>query len=375
MKKILKYFFNTNKWSPTKTEWLTLLCTLPKDERERIARYMFKRDQKQTLLGQLLIRHTLRQLLNIKWNHLTVQRDSKSRPFLNQAATAKLANLKTLFKTNVVVDFNVTHSGDYTSVVAAVAAGPADSSAAAVSGIGFRLGVDMMKIDVERSRAANPAETNIYNLYESELSNYARVVGAKFGDTERNYIQNKSNSVEKLTAFYRLWCLKESYVKAIGEGIGFDLRRIECSISSDLFIDLNSSSSNHRNKCLVVDNTQVQVDARPVRNCKFYEQYFLNRIENSLDHLSELYILTFCVIDSNEAVASSPSSPTAAAAAAAAEINSSEVLEEFKEISLSDLMSSAVAVEQITPANNAEFEKSWTDFCDKTEKPFTPPVQ
>jgi 4'-phosphopantetheinyl transferase len=367
MKKILKYCFNTNKWSPTKTEWLHLLCTLPKEERERISRYMFKRDQKQTLLGQLLIRHALRQLLNIKWSHLTVQRDAKNRPFLNQAETARLAGLKTLFKTNVVVDFNVTHAGDYASVVAAVAAGPADSCAAPVSGLGFRLGADMMKIDVARARLASPADTSLYGLYEAELSAYSRVLNAKFGDAERAFVQSKSNAVERLTAFYRLWCLKESYAKAIGEGVGFDLRRIECSISSDLFIDLSSSSPMHRNKCLVVDSTHVLVDAKPVRNARFYEQYFLNRIEDSLDHLSELYILTFCVIDSNECGA--PSSPPPP--------SENHVLEEFKEVTLSDVMGSAVVVEPITPVNSPEFEKSWAEFCDKAEQPYTPvpPIQ
>jgi 4'-phosphopantetheinyl transferase len=395
MKKILKYCFNTNKWSPSKAEWLTLMSSLPREERERIARYAFKRDQKQTLMGQILTRHALKLMLNMKWIHLCVQRDIKSgRPYLNQTETARLANMRQLFKTNVVLDFNITHAGDYTGLVAGVAAGPAAESAAAaaVSGAhGFRLGIDMMKIDVERARAAAANNTSsdtaidLYGLYEAELANYARVITSKFGESERAYIQARSNSVERLTAFYRLWCLKESYVKATGDGIGFDLRRIECSINSDLFIDLSgaaASPASHRNKCLVVDNTQVAVDTRPVKNCKFYEQYFLNRVENSVDHLSELYILTFCVIDQNSGEAASggsssggsqPSTPTASVSSGGlCSSGEAELLEEFREVTLADVMSSVVAVEPVTPVNSHEFEKMWTEFSEKTEKPFAP---
>ena len=354
MKKLLKYYFNTNKWSPTKAEWLALLCALPKDERERISRYMFKRDQKQTLIGQVLIRYTLKNQFNLKWNHIVLSRDAKSRPYLNQAETVKLSGMKNLFKSSVL-DFNVTHSGDYSAIVSGVLTTTSEVS----SGLNFRIGVDMMKIDIDRSKIVNPDETNLYNLYESELGQYARVINSKFGDNERNFIQNKSNSVEKLTAFYRLWCLKESYVKAVGDGIGFDLRRIECQITSDLFIDLNNNSTN-RNKCLVVDNTHVAVDAKPVRNCKFYEQYFLNRIENNLNHLSELYILTFCVIEVDTASSASAES-------------GGEMLEEFKEVNLSDVMSCVIPVENIGPVNEPDFEKNWSEFCEKAEKPFTPP--
>ena len=351
MKKVLKYCFNTNKWAPTKTEWINLLCSLPKDERERIARYMFKQDCKQTLIGQILVRYCLKNLLNLKWNHISIARDGKSRPFLNLTETAKLSNVKTV--KNAITDFNLSHSGDYAAIVTGLVLNTSSSTNEASNGNMFKIGTDMMKIDIERSKLANPDESNIYNLYESELSRYARIIGSKFGEAEQSYINSRSNAIEKLTAFYRLWCLKESYVKAIGDGLTFDVRRIECQISSDLFIDLNSVGAN-RNKCLVVNNTQILVDAKPVKTCKFYEQYFLNRIETNLNHLSELYILTFCILENEAAAASS---------------NTDELLEEFKEISLSDIMSSVVPLEQMNPVNSLDFEKDWSEFCEKTEKP------
>jgi hypothetical protein len=39
-----------------------------------------------------------------------------------------------------------------------------------------------------------------------------------------------SEKAERLT---KIWCLKEAYVKAIGEGVGFGLRRIDVSLTDD----------------------------------------------------------------------------------------------------------------------------------------------
>jgi 4'-phosphopantetheinyl transferase len=39
-----------------------------------------------------------------------------------------------------------------------------------------------------------------------------------------------SEKAERLT---KIWCLKEAYVKAIGEGVGFGLQRIDVSLSDD----------------------------------------------------------------------------------------------------------------------------------------------
>jgi 4'-phosphopantetheinyl transferase len=38
---------------------------------------------------------------------------------------------------------------------------------------------------------------------------------------------------EKAERLTKIWCLKEAYVKAIGEGVGFGLQRIDVSLSDD----------------------------------------------------------------------------------------------------------------------------------------------
>jgi 4'-phosphopantetheinyl transferase len=38
---------------------------------------------------------------------------------------------------------------------------------------------------------------------------------------------------EKAERLTKIWCLKEAYVKAIGEGVGFGLQRIDVSLSNN----------------------------------------------------------------------------------------------------------------------------------------------
>lgn len=54
---ILRWAVNTNRWQPTRTEWLTAMRLVGNDqERNRINRYVYKKDAKHALVGRLLIR-------------------------------------------------------------------------------------------------------------------------------------------------------------------------------------------------------------------------------------------------------------------------------------------------------------------------------
>ena len=145
MKRILKYCFNTSAWSPTKSEYMFLLSTIPRDERERVARYVFKRDAKQTLLGQVMIRYCLKTLLNTDTNNLCIARNAKERPYLKVKETLSQARLNSF---DYLVDFNVSHNGDYTIICAGIRS----CSAKKLDDLEgtFRIGTDVMKIDVSR---------------------------------------------------------------------------------------------------------------------------------------------------------------------------------------------------------------------------------
>lgn len=355
MKKILKFCFNTTSWQPTKTEWMHLLSAIAKEERDRVSRYVFKRDSKQTLMGQVLIRYCLKNLLNIESNNLCIARNPKERPYLKlkeTLASVKQPNLDCL------VDFNVSHNGDYTIICA----GMISCSLKKVDDLegSFRIGTDVMKIDV-RNRTSTQSETD-EELFEKELTKHERVINSEFSDAEKNFIYSKSNPVEKLSAFYRLWCLKESYVKALGEGIGFDIKRVETIPSSELFIDLM------RKKHIVADDTKLLVDSKLVKNSKFYEQYFTsNNSSSTQTGRVQLHVMTVCIIEKEKLSKSSSSSSYSAAAAN--EIIKTE-LDEFVEVNLTDIMPCLIPLEKPDETNAKELEESWLKFSEKAESPF-----
>lgn len=50
---------------------------------------------------------------------------------------------------------------------------------------------------------------------------------------ERRSISLPLSPGEKAERLTRIWCIKEAYVKAIGEGVGFGLQRIEVCLGDD----------------------------------------------------------------------------------------------------------------------------------------------
>lgn len=364
MKKILKFCFNTTAWNPSKTEYIFLMSAIAKEERDKVNRYVFKQNSKQSLIGQVLIRYCLKNLLNVDSNNLCIGRNSKERPYLKLKETfsnAKISNFDNL------IDFNVSHNGDYTVICAGMIScnlkkidDPEGS---------FRIGTDVMKIDI-RNRKPNQTETD-ESLFEKELAKHERIIESEFSVIEKNFVYSKSNPVEKLSAFFRLWCLKESYVKALGEGLGYEIKRVETIPNSELFvIDLM------RKKHLVVDDTKLLVDNKLVKNCKFYEQYFTNHVANKDSTTSrvQLHIMTICVMEKEKLNSKSSSSSSSSSSLLSNSVASNNISEsdEFLELNLTDIMPSLVSIDKIDETNSKEFEDSWIKFSEKAESPFIP---
>ena len=53
------------------------------------------------------------------------------------------------------------------------------------------------------------------------------ITDSVFLPSERKYIAEAQNDADKLRRFFRLWTMKESYIKMTGEGLGEALPRIE----------------------------------------------------------------------------------------------------------------------------------------------------
>uniref|UniRef100_A0A8C9FEM5 L-aminoadipate-semialdehyde dehydrogenase-phosphopantetheinyl transferase n=1 Tax=Pavo cristatus TaxID=9049 RepID=A0A8C9FEM5_PAVCR len=65
----------------------------------------------------------------------------------------------------------------------------------------------------------------------SSIPDFFRIMKRQFTETEWHVIKSMNNEWMQLDMFHRHWALKESFLKAIGVGIGFNLQRIEFNVS------------------------------------------------------------------------------------------------------------------------------------------------
>ncbi|XP_064904679.1 L-aminoadipate-semialdehyde dehydrogenase-phosphopantetheinyl transferase isoform X3 [Columba livia] len=187
----VRWAFPCAAWRPCREEWLLAARLVQPEEKDRIGQFVFARDAKAALAGRLLMRKLVAEKLCIPWNEIHLQRTSKGKPFL--------AN--NVFSIHSSYNFNVSHQGDY----AVLAAEPE-----------LQVGIDIMKTSLPGS---------------SSIPNFFRIMKRQFTETEWDVIKSMSNEWMQLDMFHRHWALKESFLKAIGVGIGFNLQRIEFNVS------------------------------------------------------------------------------------------------------------------------------------------------
>lgn len=181
----IRWAFNTRQWRPAASEWSSAISYVQADEKERITRFMFRRDAKSALAGRLLLRRLAADVLGVPWAMAEFTRTAHGRPSL-VAAQARS------------VDFNVSHQGAW-AVLAA-------------EGGGFEVGVDVMEVAAPPGR---PIDTFLASMRR------------QFSVAEWKFIADHgTGEFDRLAAFYRLWCLKESVIKATGHGLTFPLNRL-----------------------------------------------------------------------------------------------------------------------------------------------------
>ncbi|XP_073518178.1 L-aminoadipate-semialdehyde dehydrogenase-phosphopantetheinyl transferase isoform X2 [Phyllobates terribilis] len=141
--------------------------------------------------GRLLIRKLIAEKLHIPWDKIVLDRTAKGKPFLVSGIPPHFPNFS----------FNVSHQGDY-----AVLAAESE----------LQVGVDIMKTDRPGS---------------GSTEEFFRIMHRQFTDREWLSIRSAGSDGAQLDTFYRHWALKESFIKAIGVGLGFNLQRIEFEVS------------------------------------------------------------------------------------------------------------------------------------------------
>ncbi|CAG8450712.1 11129_t:CDS:2 [Ambispora leptoticha] len=176
-----RWAVNVTDWQPTEEQYTHALNSIQTEERERILRRRLKQDQKLSLSGRLLLRWLFHSVYQVDWEVTRFGRSKNERPILISPEVSK-------------IDFNISHHGDW-AVLASI--GNFEDRRQNLNVIG----VDVMKIETP----------------DEPISQYLRIFREQFSEYEWCTINSPNISEqEKLQRFYRYWCLKESYIKAIG---------------------------------------------------------------------------------------------------------------------------------------------------------------
>lgn len=190
--KYVRWAFDFNSWQPTESQILKAFSCVQPEEKERIGRFVFKRDAKASLIGRLLIRKFIAENSDLGYNEILLKRNELGKPFVeNSQVKGKLK-------------FSVSHHGRLVVFV-----GHLSKS---------EIGIDVMTVKYQGGK---------------ELPYFFHLMSRHFGTNEWNVIKNTSSSDDvKMMLFNRNWALKESYLKAVGTGISVDLGKIEFKINT-----------------------------------------------------------------------------------------------------------------------------------------------
>ncbi|MGB8452321.1 MAG: 4'-phosphopantetheinyl transferase superfamily protein [Anaerocolumna sp.] len=145
------------------------LKLLTPEKQAKIRRFLKWEDMQRSLVAEILLKVVIIEKLKIDNKKIEITVDKYGKPFL---------------KGNLSFSFNISHSGEW--VVCAT-----DE---------YDVGIDVEEVRLIQT--------------EDIIQNY-------FSREECRYFQDKGD-IEKLDLFYKLWTLKESYIKAIGTGFSTD---------------------------------------------------------------------------------------------------------------------------------------------------------
>jgi 4'-phosphopantetheinyl transferase len=152
------------------------LKDLPKEIQRKVMKFHFEDDRKRSLLGYMMSRYMLKKFFHLKDGEIIVEKNEYGKPFI---------------KDNPEIHYNISHSKDY------VICGVNDKE----------IGID---IEYMKDLDINIAERFF---------------------THQEYLMLMSTPEnEKLEMFYKLWTLKESYVKYRGTGLSLPLNSFSFEI-------------------------------------------------------------------------------------------------------------------------------------------------
>ena len=185
----VRWAFRLSQWQCVTVEQIRrAFARIQPEEVDRLMKFMFLDDLKASLVGRLMIRNFVASAMQRKNASIHIARDERGKPYFEN------------------LSFNVSHQGNFS-----VLAGSTRTTG--------RLGVDVMKMEYTGGKS---------------LQEFFRLMDRNFTDNEWKFIKGGRGHQDLIGRFMRVWCLKESYVKALGVGITVNLREIDLHIDSPI---------------------------------------------------------------------------------------------------------------------------------------------
>lgn len=205
----LTLYFTSIKDDSLEKKYDDILSRFSSLERNNIKRYLNLEDRYRALISILLqhyiIQETWTDLNRIKSDEFnSYQSDIKPSPnfpensYIIQRTTYNKPYLKT-FSDTYYWNYNVSHHGNFVGIV---------------SSHSNLCGLDIV-------------DTKNRSNYYSSFSEYFLNFSSYFTENEHHRISICSTEESKYEIFYLLWSLKESFIKAVGLGLSFSLKRID----------------------------------------------------------------------------------------------------------------------------------------------------
>jgi 4'-phosphopantetheinyl transferase len=202
-----RWAVNWSEWEPSEEEWRKTLSLVETEEQQRIERFVrplrsgplrgrHNPDAKRSLVGRLLLRKLAHDVLGLAYEEIKFARTSEGKPYLLSTANA-LQSIQRF----PCFNFNVSHHADWVVLASEPHA---------------LVGVDVM------DQAQQPGGSVEF------FSNMRRC----FTEFEWSNILRESSEDFQLKQFFVHWTLKESYIKAIGIGLGLELQRVEFTLDN-----------------------------------------------------------------------------------------------------------------------------------------------
>ncbi|XP_068174148.1 L-aminoadipate-semialdehyde dehydrogenase-phosphopantetheinyl transferase [Antennarius striatus] len=195
----VRWAFRCGSWTPSRSDWLFAARCIQREEKDRIGQFAFAKDAKAAMAGRLLLRRFVSERMGVPWSQIRLERSPRGKPYL----AAPLKVISGSSPEPPAWSFNLSHQGDY-AVLAAEQ--------------GLQVGVDIMKTSMPGS---------------SSVPEFFSIMTRQFTPYEWSVIHSAGSEHQQLAAFHRHWALKESFIKAIGTGLGFNLQRVEFHVSPE----------------------------------------------------------------------------------------------------------------------------------------------